>query len=111
MSFALPNASITQNKDPLVLHKTVRREISPWNPLEIASLTLPFTFLLFVKIMAPSPPSFHRLWDSSPSVHSYLQLKARNSCLPHCPHFPSLLPFSSLVASLLWMFLNEFPIS
>lgn len=57
--------------------------------------TLSLTFMNCVPLL---PPSF-RLRVSSPYVHSYLELKARNNCLPHCPHFLSLLPFSSLVVS------------
>ena len=60
-------------------------------------------FLTFKNDGFPPHPPLPRLWDSAPSVHSYLELKARNSCLLHCSHFPSLLPVSSLTATLLCM--------
>lgn len=69
-----------------------------------------YFFFLTLKSDGCHPSSLPRCRDSSPYVDSYLEPTARNSCVPHGPHFPSLLPSSSLEPSPLWMFLCEFPI-
>lgn len=90
----------------------------PLDPLEMPTLQhcvfcfstfYCFFFFLTFKNDVCLPPSLPR-FQVSPSVHSSLEPKARNSCLPHRPHFPPLLPSSSLEPSLLWMLLCEFPV-
>lgn len=110
------NGSMSKNQESLVLQWD-QDPLTPGPIRDANSSTLCvlfFYFLLFFFFLTFKndvclPPSLPR-FQVSPSVHSSLEPKARNSCLPHRPHFPPLLPSSSLEPSLLWMLLCEFPV-